>query len=395
MNDDKWITVDPRSKKLWLRFRVKSFPRQFQLSTGLKDNKRNRDVVRLRRDAITTDIALGQFDPTLERYQFRPSAIAPTTSPPGTAKQQYDLQKLWELYTEFQGRQLAETTILTQYRTIALLINKFPTKSLDDASKIRDWLLTNRGHHVSWNSLNCFRRCCEWANESGLITENPFLKLTIQKPKRSSQKDDYRAFTLEQRDLIIQAFEDDSLHSHYSFLAKFLFWTGCRHGEAFALTWGDVANDCCRISINKSCNGHGIKKGTKNGKKRIFPCQTGSKLQQMLLNYRPKFYNPGDLVFLSKTGRPVNSGMLFAVWSEWRHKNAAGIVKHNGVVKHLANNGVVPYLKPYATRHTFATWAISSGVSPDKVALWIGDEIETVLSYYCHPEIVNAECPEF
>lgn len=397
MSEDKWITVDPRSKKLWLRFRVKGFPKQFQLSTGLKDGKRNRDIVRLRRDAIATDISLGQFDHTLERYQFQPSATHPAGAMPPSKSPKYklDVQELWERYTEFQSHQLEKTTILTEYRTIANLINKLPTRSLTAASEIRGWVLDNRSHHVAWNFINCLSRCGKWAISAGIIPDNPFEKLKIQKPKRSSEDDDRRAFTLEQRDLIIKAFEEDPLHSHYAPLIKFLFWTGCRHGEAFALTWGDVSDDCCRISINKSCNSHRIKKGTKNGKKRIFPCQTGSKLQQILLGYRPKIYNPGELVFLSKWGHSVNSGTIFAVWSEWHHRNATRVVKHSGVVKHLANNGAVPYLKPYATRHTFATWAISSGVSPDKVALWIGDETETVLSYYCHPEIVNAECPDF
>nr|WP_232224271.1 tyrosine-type recombinase/integrase [Mastigocladopsis repens] len=172
---------------------------------------------------------------------------------------------------------------------------------------------------------------------------------------------------------------------------KFLFWTGARPGEAFALTWGDISNDCCRITINKSCNGHRIKKGTKNGKKRVFPCQKGSKLQALLLDIRPTSCNPTDLIFLSKTGRPLNSSIMFSCWNEWKSKN----IKYPGVVKSLANAGDVSYLKPYAMRHTFATWAISSGVSPDKVALWIGDTVETVLTYYCHPEIVSAECPDF
>ncbi|MEH2335013.1 MAG: hypothetical protein V7K49_07520 [Nostoc sp.] len=39
--------------------------------------------------------------------------------------------------------------------------------------------------------------------------------------------------------------------------------------------------------------------------------------------------------------------------------------------------------------------AIASGVTPNKVALWIGDNVAMVLKYYYHPEIISAECPEF
>ncbi|MBD2301795.1 tyrosine-type recombinase/integrase, partial [Nostoc sp. FACHB-190] len=183
--------------------------------------------------------------------------------------------------------------------------------------------------------------------------------------------------------------------SCYAPLVKFLFFTGTRPGEAFALTWGDISNDCCRININKSCNVHRIRKGTKNGKKRVFPSEPGSKLQRMLLNHRPESYNPSDLVFLSKAGSPMNSGVMFSFWHEWKSNRGEKTYKYPGVVKSLADEGHIPYLKPYSTRHTFATWAISSGISPDKVALWIGDTVETVLKYYCHPEIVSAECPDF
>jgi integrase len=86
---------------------------------------------------------------------------------------------------------------------------------------------------------------------------------------------------------------------------------------------------------------------------------------------------------------------MFDFWHEWKSGSREKIYKYPGVVKSLADADKLLYLKPYATRHTFVTWAISSGISPDKVALWIGDTVETVLKYYCHPEIVNAECPDF
>ncbi|BAZ50536.1 phage integrase family protein [Nostoc sp. NIES-4103] len=395
MDEDKWISCDRRTKKLIIRFNVRGFSKQFYISTGLNDTKRNREIVRLRRDAIMIDIALERFDPTLNSYQFRATKQAEPAALVPKAKYKLDLQQLWEKYTEFQSSQLEKTTILVKYHAIANHISRLPTHSLEDAAKIRDWVLNHLTHYMAWEVLNCFSRCGEWACNSGLITDNPFLKLKIQRPKHKSTDDDRRAFTLEQRDLIIETFDQHPLHAHYSPLVKFLFWTGCRPGEAFALTWSDISADCCRITINKSCNGHKILKGTKNGKKRVFPTQPGSKLQQMLLESRLASYNPADLVFVSKAGRPMSSSIMFSFWHEWKSGSTEKIYKYPGVVKSLADAGLVPYLKPYATRHTFATWAISSGISPDKVALWIGDTVETVLTYYCHPEIVSAECPDF
>lgn len=387
--DDKWINVDPRTKKLSLRFRVRGFSSQFYISTGLKDTKRNREIVRTRRGAIATDISLGQFDPSLERYQFR--ATNQPISLSSQIKSQHDLKQLWDKFTDFKSSQVAKTTILGKYTSIKNIINKAPTHSIEKAAEIRDWLLANYSHHTAWETLKYFSSCCQWSVNSKLITVNPFSDIQIAKPKRNREKDDFLAFTLEQRDLIIQGFEEHPSYSHYAPLVKFLFFTGCRHGEAFALTWADVNDECNRISITKSCNLNAITKGTKNGKRRIFPCQQGSKLQQLLLSIRPEYAPKQQLIFTSKDGYPLRTHTLFRFWNKHRLSNGVKI----GVVMELAQKGLIPYLHAYSTRHTFATWAIASGCSPDTVAYWIGDDIQTVLKYYCHPSISARECPDF
>ncbi|MEH2456397.1 tyrosine-type recombinase/integrase [Nostoc sp.] len=394
MNEDNWISVDKRSNRLVIRFSLPGFKRQFFIGTRLEDTPENRELVRRKRNLIAADIALERFDATLDSYRFSPSdqtaALRLKKPDPDSP---YSLQELWRRFTEFKSSQIEKTTILVKYQQIANYISRLPTQSTVDAPKIRDWILQNLTHYMAWETLNSLSRCCEWASDSGLISGNPFFKLRIPKPKKKSYDFEYKAFTLEQRDLIIQSFEEQRLYSHYAPLVKFLFWTGTRPGEAFALTWGDISADRCRISINKSCNLHRIHKGTKNGLKRIFPCQSGSKLQKLLLDISPVVPDSRKLVFVSKTGRPMTSSIMFSFWNERKSKSSA--FKYPGLVKDLALAGKIPYLKPYATRHTFATWAISGGVSPDKVALWIGDTVETVLTHYCHPEIVSAECPDF
>jgi integrase len=398
MNEDKWINVDKRTGNLVLRFRVKGFEKQFFIGTSLADTPRNRQITRLRRDIIAVDIALSRFDSTLETYQFQADKYAPKPKPrEPKEKYNYDLLQLWEKFTEFKKALLEQTTILTRYNGLKRYIKRLPTLSLSKAPEIRDWLLANTTHQMAWENLMMYSHCCEWAVDSGLIPTNPFLKLKIKHPKRKSDEDTRQAFTLNQRDMIISAFEEDHIYSHYAPLIKFLFWTGCRLGEAFALTWGDVLGDCTRIVINKSCNVNKIKKGTKNNRRRIFPTRAGSKLQQTLLEIRPfgREYHSNRLIFTSRTGAPLNSDIMQNIWNE-RTSTYKGKANHYpGIVKGLASQGLVPYLKPYATRHTFVTWAISSGISPDKVARLIGDEVTTVLRHYCHPNVVEFECPDF
>ncbi|MEH2310733.1 MAG: DUF3596 domain-containing protein [Nostoc sp.] len=100
MTENKWITSDARTEKLVIRFWVKGFPKQFFISTGLKDTKRNREIVRLKRDAIANDITLNRFDPSLISYQSRiPKQQLPIIT-------QYSICELWEKFTEFQDKQL-------------------------------------------------------------------------------------------------------------------------------------------------------------------------------------------------------------------------------------------------------------------------------------------------
>ncbi|PHJ55765.1 integrase [Nostoc linckia z18] len=386
MPDDKWISRDARTGKLIIRFRVPGFIKQFYLNTGLQDSETNWNVVRSRKEIIERDIALGRFDCTLESYKFCNYKNIPAyvTKPL--------LHELWAKFVVFQSQQLEQSTIEGSYKQISNIVARLPTQSLDDAAIIRDELLSKYSYHSAYKTLLAFSKCCQWGVDSSCIDYNPFEKIQLAKPKRSSKDNEIKAYTLDQRDLIIEAFESHSKFSHYSGLIKFLFWTGCRPGEAFALTWDDVSDECTRISISKSYASRvHLLKGTKNNKRRVFPCRKGSKLQSLLLNIRPDSPDPRQLIFEAKSGQRLNLRILEKCW---RAHDMPGY-RYNGVVTELADRGLVPYLSAYSTRHTFATWAIASGASPEKVAYWIGDNVQTVLTYYCHPDVTRAECPDF
>ncbi|HYW20882.1 MAG TPA: tyrosine-type recombinase/integrase [Nodularia sp. (in: cyanobacteria)] len=387
MDEDKWINVDPQTKKLSLRFRVRGFSRQFYLSTGLKDNKVNRGIVRARKEIIERDIALRRFDSTLESYKFGNYQNAVIT-----VEHKLFLDKLWNDFMKFQSQHLEPSTLAADYKSITTIINNLPTQCLTNAALIRDFLLEKYSYHSAHKALAAFSRCCKWAVDSSLIEANPFEKVQIPRPKKHSNESQIEAYTLEERDLIITAFENHAKFCCYSSLVKFLFWTGCRPGESFALTWGDVSSDCCRISINKAYASRvRLLKGTKNNKRRVFISSVKSKLQSLLLDIRPQSPNPEELVFKTRSGQQMSLKVLDISW----RGNRVHEYEYKGVVTELAEKRIVPYLKIYSTRHTFATWAIASGSSPEKVAYWLGDDVRTVLRYYCHPDVTKTECPDF
>ena len=381
---DRWINCN-QSKKLSLRFRVKGFNKQFYLSTGLIDTQSNRSKVRILKERIESDIFFGEFDPSLEKYKSFNQPNKQVTN----LHKELTIGEIWVKFVDFKS-QILELSTIRNYEHFYKLILKLPTDKIEDAPTIREFLLKNYSYDTAYKLINALSRCCDWAASSKLITTNPFANIQLSRLKKSSNED--LAYTIGQRDLIICAFENHPTHNHYANLIKFLFWTGCRPGEAFALTWGDINPELTRITINKSYASRvRVLKGTKNGRKRIFPCTTGGKVNQLLLAMRKSYTTPESLLFTNKSGLRVSLRKLDDSWRGYSRKG----IHYPGVVRKLAEDGIIPYLKPYSTRHTFATWAIASGCSPDKVAYWLGDDVATVLTYYCHPEVSKSECPDF
>jgi integrase len=376
------VLLDPKTKKLIIRFRVKGYAKQFYISSGLRNTKGNKSIVDSRWELIQREIALGEFDPTLDRYRFKPKnpvILTPTIS----------LLELWDKFTTHQENILQQTTIEHIYKLIHNLISTLPT---DSPQEIKSYLFSKYSYGMVRLIINKLSQCYEWGINESLVTANPFQTLKLPKQKKRHTNDDIAAYTLEERDLIIDAFEKHKKYYYYAPLIKFLFWTGCRPGEAFALTWGDISEDCTKINISKSWASRIREvKATKNCKKRIFPAAPGGKLQKLLLSIRREGLSPDQPVFTNLRGKRISQPDLDAMWRGYTSNG----YKYPGVVKALAAVGRVPYLKAYSTRHTFATWAIALGTSPDKVAYWLGDDTSTVLTYYCHPEISKSDCPDF
>ncbi|MEM7594798.1 MAG: hypothetical protein AAF383_25420, partial [Cyanobacteria bacterium P01_A01_bin.83] len=91
----------------------------------------------------------------------------------------------------------------------------FPTRSLDEASVIRDWLLTNKTVKTAKKCLTQLKACCKWSIKEGLIETNPFDLMTILLPKGIDEDTDVNPFSKQERNLIIQNFESDRYYSYY------------------------------------------------------------------------------------------------------------------------------------------------------------------------------------
>lgn len=84
---------------------------------------------------IQRDIDYGEFDASLVKYKPAAllSTVTPITTTPPETTTQYDLEELWEKYTEFKKPQISPSTYAVDYRKYRNHIASLKTKKLDDA----------------------------------------------------------------------------------------------------------------------------------------------------------------------------------------------------------------------------------------------------------------------
>ena len=338
------------------------------LSLGLPDNKVNRKAALAKAKLIESDIAYERFDSTLAKYkpQLVLSTITPVT-PIFTPKPSLD--ELWGKYTEYKRTQVSQSTVAKDYRKTEGHIQKLPTKCLDDAIKIRDYLVKHLTPNAAKRCLTQFSACCDWSMKSNLISENPFQSMAaeIKLPKSQSSDDDIDSFTSVERNCIIQAFETSRYYSRYAPLVKFLFMTGCRPSEAIALQWKHISSDFRVISFEQAVtvSEHGLtlKEGLKTQERRKFPCNT--QLQSLVQTIKPENVLPDQLLFPSPEGKYID-------FHNFR----------NRAWKTVLEGLNVEYKKPYQMRHTFITLALENGLDAKDVARLVGNSPEIIYRHY-------------
>lgn len=339
---------------------------------------------------IEADINSGNLDVTLERYKqhFRPLL---TLLPSGNKKSLTALE-LWDSYCDYMKPQLAETTYRRDYaKKYRNHIQNLPTQAINQAVAIREHLNSTLTANTTKRVLTYLSACCKWAVSSGLIQSNPFdgMPETIKLAK--ADVDNIDPFSQAERDTIIQAFQEHPSYKHYTNFVKFLFWTGCRTGEAIALQWKHIAQDCSHITFSESYDSAlKVRKTTKTGKARRFPCN--QVVQSILLSIRPDNPSPDDLVFTSPTGLIINNTRFTnQVWKGGRSGNKT----YPGIVGTLAKEGKIErYRCPYNTRHTFITMAIEAGITVPQVAKLVGNSPEITMKHYAG-NLLRLEIPVF
>ncbi|MEG4323621.1 MULTISPECIES: tyrosine-type recombinase/integrase [unclassified Microcoleus] len=370
------------------------------------------------------------FDPTLAKYGLgggKYAKLADVLQLPGTVQPEPEMTvgQMWEEYLVWKEGQIEESTFRAKY--CSTFTNSIKRCLVD---KITFWnclLSADMADFVSAVSLaeETKKGLIAALNEAFLrvqssgktkLTASPFYGLTKAlkadtrdkyKPvmnsggnilqwwevadakNESTLEADKRAFTKNERDIIIKAFYDSSNAPERQIapLIEFLFLTGCRPGEAFALTWGNIKFDNDIIFFGKSYSASIKKvKVTKNNSIRIFKLYP--RLRDLLLRIKPADPKTNDLVFKQQKGQTYTSTRQSQLWMGYTNVNKQDeTVFYPGVVARLVEEGEISsYLSPYHTRHTYITltaWANKGDTSALMLlAHACENSVEVILRHY-------------
>lgn len=215
------------------------------------------------------------------------------------------------------------------------------------------------GEYFSWKYLTKIRghfsTFLSWCEQRYGIRNN---LVDVAKPKRRQPKKEMQFWTREQFDKFISNVTDPTYHA----LFTFMFYTGRRKGELFALSPNDVQPT--EIKVNKSLTRKTLTgdtyaiTSTKADKSQNIPvCEV---VQREIANYKPSgnFYFGGDKPLADNTVRRT-----FVNYTQM-----AGL----------------PQIRIHDLRHSFVSMLIHLGANFMIVADLIGDTVEQVTKTYGH-----------
>lgn len=252
----------------------------------------------------------------------------------------------------------------------------------------------NYSEETLHNINACFRKLIKLAYRREYIKNNPLDRIKNKTFKVKVPIDEFssKLITKDEFNLIDKYFLENSFirlgidrYKKYRLLYNFLYYSGCRIGEALAVTIKDfevvgykknllvseldnVTSQIFQVKINKvilSTDNKMVRYETKNYKNRVIPLPNS--FFEMYLEYINYLYscnvkvNNTDRLFDFTQGNALN--ML---------KKA---IKETGIRDHAVHD----------FRHTFISNIMSLGLSMAEVEQFSGDTQRTIFSRYSHP----------
>jgi len=203
----------------------------------------------------------------------------------------------------------------------------------------------------------------------------------VERPRGKARE--MHAMDEEQVTAFLQAAKDKwdvANASSYYPLFKLMLDAGCRPGEALALTWSDLDNDCQTMRITKSLERIGgtwrVKEPKTPGSRRSVALteSTAKDLRQHRAaqrEYRMAHrdeYKDHDFIFAAQNGEPLDKQNVV-------HRHFKPLLKRAGLPSDI---------RLYDLRHTCATLLLKHNVHPKIVSERLGNSVTMVLGTYSH-----------
>ena len=389
--------------------------KQKYISFGAKDTPLNRLEAMRAALELQSDIKSNKFNPLdLTKYKHSSKRLGDYN--------RVENISVTSLFNDFTKSLIIEpTTRKGHYETALNHLQRMICQhnyTLKQQTEIDIWVRANMAESSILKLLAILYRMIEWGKGESKVSENfpnkfkqyeeKFKKsLHGQKAKRKPPKavahlpvrDGIQAHSEECRDKIIAAFhsrERQKNHrhkiDHLAYLIEFLFLTGCRHGEAFALIWKDIEYGQnkkglpeVKIKIDESYDGAlKLTKNTKTRKHRKVP--STDRVIEILEILKPQHANPNLLVFRNYAGNHFNTEMTRALWIPQLEDSTQKIKDRSVIGKMIREGKIDYYMDAYSTRRTFVSIQLNKGVPVNTVAMWVGDNPETILKHYGRPD---------
>jgi integrase len=351
------MTVKVESIKGRLRLRW-SYEGNRYFLPGWKDNDLGRALAQSRASLIDTDMAMGNFDPTLVRYRSAAKAQKSTD---------ISAVVLFEQFMAHKRRGDITDRTAVKYRSLAGKVRSFFGEGgaeiqEEQADDFRLALAASLAPNTQKAYLFLMQSCWAWGIKKKLVTQNPWsdvlsrVKMTPPPPPK--------AFSKEQIQAILDGFKNSRHYRHYTDFVTFMLGAGFRTGEAIALRWENLSDDCSSVWVL----------ATKTNKIRTF--RLTPHLQTMLLNRRPEGWGADDLVFPAVEGGAIDG-------RNFRNRAWKKVLREAGIA----------YLPPYKTRSTFTSHALRLQRDED-VARMGGHDVQTMRKHYAADVSGGLELPD-
>jgi integrase len=342
---------------------------RYRFSLSLTESTVNRKLAEKILDVVKCDIETGEFDTTLTKYRYHAKTGKPLTTMP--------LFEGYETWVKDKAKSVDKNTANWYRAVLHSLKTSIGARPLSQVNRkdvlafIRHCQKTNAAYTVK-RKVQAVSLAYDWLTLMGYCLANPFKEADKLVKKQSMNK--RKPFTALEKEAILTLAKKDDRYSHYYPLLLFLFETGCRTGEALGLRYGDITSHFTQITLDTQLT-RGKRKPVKADSARTF--KVSNRVADMLyacaLCCAPK---DEDLVFTSPEGKPIRL-------DNFRRRIWYPMLSELRIAKRPL----------YATRHTFVSNALASGVDPMAISQITGHNPQTMFAHYASHVNSKVEIP--